>query len=521
MTGFIERNLVNLANRSWAEFNYSFREALSTSSLDKIPKLIQEMATEQNCINSCAKQTKEFCPSGSALQNDLNEKQKKAATAIAYATKRLHLLQNGTAPASPNNAATQKAEAKRLADTARQAFRQSNQDPNALRSLIRQMQKTQAQLLTLKTQMAEQFPNEIDGRLEVASEEKEVTGYLALLEAALAALDKNQTYSAPAQKSPQITTTTPLIVEKTKSPSLWTVLLQLLDEIFGCFFGPSKKEAPKPQLIAPVTAAYTLAPAAVPKRKPTDPIGLYNRTGAECWANSVLQLVCNSPSLRKAINQSGIKPLQHLVQGYERDQREGTQTVDSNQLRALLKALPHTSIDNAWQQDAADALRGILNALGKQITFQSSSQTRSTQEDHPILSFNLAGVLGGTRIQDLFNFYIGGLQLTDQNVAITKSLAQAPDELYLEARRYDQNNKKITTALEVNDILRANDSQYLLTGCIIHQGSGIRGGHYMSLVRKANEWFLCNDARTQKISDQAAKQFISSQGTLFQYQKVQ
>ena len=55
---------------------------------------------------------------------------------------------------------------------------------------------------------------------------------------------------------------------------------------------------------------------------------------------------------------------------------------------------------------------------------------------------------------------------------------------------------------------------YRLKSFVIHRG-GFGGGHYISVVRKEDEWYLCNDSSVTKISENDVNKILKQAYILY------
>ena len=53
---------------------------------------------------------------------------------------------------------------------------------------------------------------------------------------------------------------------------------------------------------------------------------------------------------------------------------------------------------------------------------------------------------------------------------------------------------------------------------VVHQGSSIRGGHYFAVVKRKDEWFICDDDSVSKCNEKNA---LNSDCYLLFYRQIQ
>jgi|GEM_PF-2737591 len=106
-------------------------------------------------------------------------------------------------------------------------------------------------------------------------------------------------------------------------------------------------------------------------------------------------------------------------------------------------------------------------------------------------------------------FQVDGIRLQPQEDSI--KLYEPPQQLTVALRRFRYDTTlgrrlKVHTKVDIpihytlsdDKTSRGQAASYHLQGFIIHIGNG-HGGHYISCIRKGDSWFLCNDARIEKI----------------------
>jgi len=96
---------------------------------------------------------------------------------------------------------------------------------------------------------------------------------------------------------------------------------------------------------------------------------------------------------------------------------------------------------------------------------------------------------------------------------ITK-IINSPKYLFITLKKYDtrrrKNNNKYTFPIDNLDFKKycygydSFECNYELTGVILHSGT-IDFGHYISIVKKGKDWFLCNDDSVSKFDIELGK----------------
>lgn len=110
---------------------------------------------------------------------------------------------------------------------------------------------------------------------------------------------------------------------------------------------------------------------------------------------------------------------------------------------------------------------------------------------------------------------------------ITK-IINAPKYLFITLKKYDtqrkKNNNQYTFPIDNLDFKKYcygydnYECNYELTGVILHSGS-IDFGHYISVVKKENDWFICNDDSISKFDIDKGKLQIFKNAYVLMYLK--
>jgi len=72
--------------------------------------------------------------------------------------------------------------------------------------------------------------------------------------------------------------------------------------------------------------------------------------------------------------------------------------------------------------------------------------------------------------------------------------------IHLKRFTFFTNSSKDNRDIEITENLKFRDKDYELRS-IIHHSGGTGGGHYISLVKNDNKWFICNDSRVTETND--------------------
>ena len=128
-----------------------------------------------------------------------------------------------------------------------------------------------------------------------------------------------------------------------------------------------------------------------------------------------------------------------------------------------------------------------------------------------------------------------------KNIKMSKKLdiVILPPVLTIHIKRFEGNGDKINTKISFNleldlekfinneknnDIYNDNNFymnkflKYELFATVVHQGSSIRGGHYFAVVKRKDEWFICDDESVSKCNEKNA---LNSDCYLLFYRQIQ
>ena len=79
------------------------------------------------------------------------------------------------------------------------------------------------------------------------------------------------------------------------------------------------------------------------------------------------------------------------------------------------------------------------------------------------------------------------------------SLTKIPTTLFIQLLRYSLGSK-VMTPVALEDEVNVNGTKYTIHGAIVHQGSTVNIGHYVTYLKQDGSWFLHNDDKpTQKV----------------------
>ena len=81
----------------------------------------------------------------------------------------------------------------------------------------------------------------------------------------------------------------------------------------------------------------------------------------------------------------------------------------------------------------------------------------------------------------------------------TISLTKSPTTLFIQLLRFSLGSK-VMTPVALDDEVNVNGTKYTIHGAIVHRGSTVNIGHYVTYLKQDGSWFLHNDDKpTQKV----------------------
>ena len=91
------------------------------------------------------------------------------------------------------------------------------------------------------------------------------------------------------------------------------------------------------------------------------------------------------------------------------------------------------------------------------------------------------------------------------NIEIEREIIKSPDYLIIQLKRfnYDLANRTSSKSKEyfnVNVDLSFDKKAYSLVGVCPHIGSSMENGHYISYVKRGDDWYECNDENVKIVN---------------------
>jgi len=244
------------------------------------------------------------------------------------------------------------------------------------------------------------------------------------------------------------------------------------------------------------------------------PVGIVNQ-GNDCPSNSIVQMISNSPSLARKIlghrNTANLKAFSSLIQQYYAAQMKG-QPVSDIYSQKIRKELFPTS--NFFEQcDVSEGLEKVLREL--KFGFNKFEGIEKEKENlrllEPVMRVDIPA--DHSTMQTMVNGFFSP-KLKFEN---------SPKDLIIQTYRFGQRQgysiKNFESFQISSDQTRWAEptAQYDLVSCIVHLGLDNQG-HYVTLLKKPEGWYLANDSKVTLLSNQKAKEYLEK-GYLFHYEK--
>ncbi len=264
------------------------------------------------------------------------------------------------------------------------------------------------------------------------------------------------------------------------------------------------------------------------------PVGLVNE-GNNCWLNSSLQLMANTPAFHPRMRQ--IPQLSQFLDAYEKNRTDFQKVAANIDIQGIRQILSRETsgqiVDGSVQEDAAQFFEYIFQ--GPDAIHQFDQKTNGgapVLRRESMLQIGL-GESPRPNFQQLFNAYFD--QRTDTGQRVQLSFQRPPNDLLVQARRFYQQmdasgtlqQGKIVEAIDIPERLAlANqfahggaDSEYVCDAFSIHNGASSESGHYTSYVKRQGTWWYCSDTRVYEVAATTALHAMKY-GYIFHYAKA-
>ncbi len=266
------------------------------------------------------------------------------------------------------------------------------------------------------------------------------------------------------------------------------------------------------------------------------PVGLSNG-GNNCWLNSSLQLLANSPSLHRRLRQ--IPEFSQFLDSYAAargDHQKMAKNIDTDLLRQLLSRETAGQISSEHkQEDAAQLFEYLFEGSNTLLQFdQQLNSAPSAVRREPMLQLDPGSNLQ-SNFRQLFNNFFDCRSDIGQRVQLF--FQRAPDEFLLQIKRFYQRNDPATNTTQLGKINAQFDvpqrlgipqnfmrsggesPEYICDGFILHIGENKESGHYISYIKVKNTWWYCSDFTVYEVSSTQAHQAMKD-GYIFHFAKA-
>ena len=107
-------------------------------------------------------------------------------------------------------------------------------------------------------------------------------------------------------------------------------------------------------------------------------------------------------------------------------------------------------------------------------------------------------------------------------------LTLLPNYITIQLLRFKNDGSKINKSIDVplrlnfdNYSYKMRDMNYELTSVICHIDFSIMSGHYISVIKRSNNWYIQNDNDVKKVSEYSAFEYIKKKGYILIYKKIE
>lgn len=251
------------------------------------------------------------------------------------------------------------------------------------------------------------------------------------------------------------------------------------------------------------------------------PVGLDNES-ANCWTNSVLQLLFNAPNLRRKLHSQGPSAIKNAHLAYEKTRsakEHVSSTVNSQNIRKWLASqIPGISRDADDQEDAQEALAHIMRNFPP-TTFEVRRHSGSMHADERwrLLTLSLDSHRKAANLEQLFDCNF--LTFHDGAGGGRRRFRDCPDDLTFHFARFGMGRhgpRKIDDHLNIGNTFKIpatwtiskRSANYECQAFIEHIGDSIEGGHYVAYTKVKGQWWCCDDNYVYKVDKDEAEDKI-------------
>jgi hypothetical protein len=250
---------------------------------------------------------------------------------------------------------------------------------------------------------------------------------------------------------------------------------------------------------------------------PGQPVGIYNASN-NCWLNSGLQLLANTPAFEMRI--SRIPIFAQFLFSYK-EARMGHQKVsckiDSHQIRQYLSRETRGGIDPGHvQQDASELFEHLFDGVNSLYEFHhliDGVPARNRQE--PLIQIEIPRGRLPLSFRQLLNGFFD-YRTDDHGRRHQLFFQQPPNDLLIQMKRFyrdrDGTEGKVTNAIEAPEMIQVPASlirtgqagSYCCDAFLVHHGDSPSGGHYVAYIKVNGIWWHCSDSTVIEVCKSAA-----------------
>ncbi len=265
---------------------------------------------------------------------------------------------------------------------------------------------------------------------------------------------------------------------------------------------------------------------------PGQPVGLI-REGNDCWLNSSLQLLANTPSFRRRLRQ--IPEFSQFLDNYaatRTNYQKVASNIDTHAIRQFLnRATAGQITSGSAQEDPAQLFEYLFQ--GPHAVYQFEQQLDGAApiaRGEPMIQLDLSPN-PRPNLQQLLNNYFDYRSDIDQHIQLF--FQRAPDDLLIQAKRFYQHIDPTNGALvqgKTNDRLNVSENlvlsenfvrsrqqqNYVCDGFLIHHGTSQDRGHYTCYLKVDNAWWYLSDSTVYEVPAREALEAMAD-GYIFHY----
>jgi hypothetical protein len=215
----------------------------------------------------------------------------------------------------------------------------------------------------------------------------------------------------------------------------------------------------------------------------TEPVGLYNTTTTDCYANALMQAIAAVTEDIDLKNSTG--PLR--------------ESLDMLRRGGATQCLPRTLVQKDGPQDPLEtferwmtppAVRDIADMF-RVLVIQTRPDGSTMNDDYPPWVIRLQ--CAGSSLASCFAATEGERRVTAAGEVICIHLARLGDD-----------GEKKEDPIEIPDTFELADATYETKAVVIHEGTDWANGHYYAIVRSRGKWFHINDSQVTQGRDMDA-----------------